>query len=69
MTDDGARSRFMALTMLRVTGVALAVFGVAIIARKIDLPEIAGIAFVLVGAFDVLVMPVILARKWKSPRP
>ena len=68
MTDDQARSRFMVLQMLRFIGVALAILGVAIIAGKIDLPREAGFVLVVIGVLDTLVVPTILARKWKTPR-
>lgn len=66
MNEETAKARFMVLQAARISGVLLAMFGVAIIAGKIPLPEIAGIVFVVIGAIDVLFVPVILARRWKS---
>ena len=34
-----------------------------------DIPEIAGYAIVAVGLADFFVIPLLLARRWKSPRP
>lgn len=69
MNDDPARARYFVIQMLRISGVALVVLGIAIIRRKIDLPEIAGYFIVAVGLFDALLMPSLLARKWKTPLP
>jgi len=69
MNDDPARARYFVIQMLRISGVALVVLGIAIIRRKIDLPEIAGYFIAAVGLFDALLMPSLLARKWKTPLP
>lgn len=63
---DPARARFIALTLIRWTGVALVLFGMLINAGKIAAPGALGIGLVAVGLFDAFVMPVILARRWKS---
>lgn len=64
---DPARSRYMVIQIVRFTGVALTVLGVAVIAGKIDLPEVAGYALVVAGVIDAMVLPPILARKWRTP--
>jgi hypothetical protein len=64
---DPAQARYLVLTLLRLSGVALIVVGLLVINRRIDLPEMAGYAFLAVGVADALVMPVMLARRWKSP--
>ncbi|MBC2663905.1 hypothetical protein H7F51_00075 [Novosphingobium flavum] len=63
---DPAKKRFIALTLIRWTGVGLVLLGLLINAGKIALPGIVGVVLVVVGLFDAFVMPVILARKWKS---
>ena len=65
--EDQARQRFMVLTMMRLSGIVLMVFGLAIAAGKIDLPAVAGYAMIAVGALDALVMPMVLIKAWKSP--
>ena len=67
MTDDPSRTRFMVIQMIRITGLVLAILGVAILAGKIALPESAGIVLVFIGFFEVIVIPIVLARRWKSP--
>lgn len=63
---DPARARFLALTLIRWTGVALVLVGMLINVGKIEAPRVLGILLAAVGLFDALVMPVILARRWKS---
>ena len=64
---DPAKSRYLVIQIVRLTGVALTVLGVAVIAGKIALPEVAGYALVIAGVIDALVVPTILARKWRTP--
>lgn len=65
--DDLARKRFMVLNLVRFSGAGIAVFGVAIAAGKVALPEMVGYLLIAVGAIDALVMPIVLARSWKTP--
>ena len=66
--EETARKRFLILQLVRLTGVAMTVFGAMIIAgRVIDLPEL-GYVLVVLGAIEFFAIPVILARGWKSPR-
>ena len=69
--DIVARARVRRLTVVRFSGVALAMIGGAAIADRIDLPlpHLLGLLMVLGGAYYVLVFPLILARRWRSPRP
>jgi len=66
---DPARARFFVIQALRLGGVALAVFGAAIIAGKVPLPEAAGYFLFLAGVADALVMPPLLAKIWRTPLP
>lgn len=65
-TKDPAKARFFALTLIRWIGVGLVLLGMLVTSGKVALPWIAGPIFVVFGLFDAFVMPVILARKWKS---
>jgi hypothetical protein len=67
MSADPAKARFIVIQVLRWSGLALVLFGLLIINRRIDLPEEAGYALFLVGLVDALIMPSVLARLWKSP--
>jgi drug/metabolite transporter (DMT)-like permease len=68
MNEDQAKRRFFVLSLLRLCGVALAFLGVAIIAKRwIEPADIVGAALILIGAVDVLVLPRLLARRWRTP--
>ncbi len=70
MTDasDPAKARFFALGLIRLCGVAIAFLGVAIIAKRLIEPaEIIGGALIFIAAVDVLIVPVLLAKRWRTP--
>ncbi len=69
MSVDLAKGRFIALTIVRLLGVALALLGLAIIAGKIGVPREVGYLFFVIGLLEALILPIILTRKWKTPRP
>lgn len=66
MNDDPAKARFLVIQMVRLSGVALVLLALAILARKIDLPEAVGYVLFVVGVLDALFMPIVLARLWKT---
>lgn len=63
---DPAKARWLAITLIRLSGVAFVLVGLLITERRIALPWIAGVVLTVVGFFDVFVMPKILARRWRS---
>ena len=65
--DDAAKKRFFAITAIRLSGLALILIGLVMMASKTGLPEWAGYVLTLAGAFDALIAPILLARRWKSP--
>ncbi len=73
-TDDAlARKRFFAITAMRLMGAAFVMIGFILISGGFSVAgqptdRWIGAAIVLVGAFDFAVMPVILARRWRSPK-
>lgn len=66
---DPARARFFAIVLIRWSGVALVLLGLLVLRRRIDLPIEASYALCLVGIVDALIVPTLLARRWKSPPP
>jgi hypothetical protein len=66
---DPAKARFVAISLIRLSGALLVLVGLLITERRIDLPWLLGVVLTLVGFFDVFVMPKILARRWRSPAP
>ncbi|MEJ5975266.1 hypothetical protein WG901_01360 [Novosphingobium sp. PS1R-30] len=69
MSEDPARNRFFAIQAMRWIGTLVALFGLLVIYRRIDLPVEAGYVIFVVGLLDALVAPSLLARRWKSPLP
>ncbi len=67
--EDQAKQRFLILNLIRLSGTALAVVGLLIVAGKIDIPRPAGIAFAIFGLLELFLLPPFLARKWKTPGP
>ncbi|WP_309623328.1 hypothetical protein [Novosphingobium sp.] len=68
MTDEAdAKTRLFILTAVRLASAALIGVGMAIIVGKIDVPRPAGIAFVIFGLLELLLLPPFLIRKWKTP--
>jgi hypothetical protein len=68
--DDGglAARRYAIISAIRISGAAMLVLGLAIIANGLmDLPIAAGYVLFAIGVFDFIVLPVILSRRWKSP--
>lgn len=66
-----AKKRFFAITAVRFVGVILAMTGALMLAGKIGgLQEMTaqalGLVLLLVGLFDVVWMPRILARRWRT---
>jgi hypothetical protein len=66
---DPARARLMAIHLMRWSGVALVVFGLVVLSGRIAFPKELAYVLLLVGLVDTLVMPAVLARRWRSPRP
>jgi hypothetical protein len=64
---DPAKSRFIAIQLIRLTGVGMVMLGIAIMVGKVDLPRVAGYGLAAIGLFDAMAMPVILARRWRTP--
>lgn len=68
MDTDPAKARFFILMAVRLFGAISALLGIAIIMKQLIEPSvIIGGLLILIGAFDVMVVPQILARRWKSP--
>ncbi|MCB2066636.1 MAG: hypothetical protein KDE15_08365 [Erythrobacter sp.] len=64
--DALAKKRFVVINVLRLSGVAMVIAGMAVFNQGLDLPEEAGVALMVVGMFDVFVAPLLLARRWSS---
>ncbi|HTI31757.1 MAG TPA: hypothetical protein VL405_06460 [Sphingomonas sp.] len=66
MNEDEAKRRFFALSAIRFCGLALALLGVWIVSkRSIEPADVIGYLLIAAGAFDVIVLPPLLIRRWK----
>ncbi len=72
--DDAlAKKRFFALNLMRLMGAAFVAIGFILIGGGFTFAgqpadRWIGATIVLVGAFDFAVMPLLLARRWRSPK-
>lgn len=71
--DSTVKMRFIALSLFRIIGALLVMAGFALIAGgwSVSGPpndRIIGVIFVLFGLFEFAIMPLILARRWRTPR-
>ena len=66
MIGDPALWRFLAIQLVRLAGIALVFFGVAIMAGRVAGPSLAGFAFSAAGIIGATLFPLLLARRWKS---
>lgn len=67
--DDQARSRFIVISAVRISGVAFVVIALLILGDSLALPRPLAWVLLAVGLVDALIAPQLLARAWRSPRP
>ncbi|WP_404480605.1 hypothetical protein [Novosphingobium sp. BL-52-GroH] len=73
MTDpapDPAAVRFAAINITRIAGVAFVLVGMLMASDRIfaGAPKWIGYLLIANGLVDAFVVPVILARKWRTPK-
>lgn len=67
MSQDLAKKRFFTLALLRFGGVVLAFVGISIIAKRwVEPAETVGGVMIAVAIVDVMFLPIILVRRWRS---
>lgn len=68
---DPAMLRFFALHLTRLVGIASLVAGLMVVDNSLfpALPDWVGYLLVINGMIDVFVIPQVLVRKWRTPRP
>ena len=71
--DSLAKKRFFAITAMRLMGAFFVLIGFVLIRGGWELAgqptdRWIGVAVVLIGAFDFAAMPLLLARRWRSPK-
>jgi hypothetical protein len=68
MNEDQAKQRFFVLQAVRVSGAVLALFGVLVMVGKVDLPAWSGYVLFVAGMIELMIVPPLLARGWRTPR-
>lgn len=66
--DKQARNRFMMIQLMRIGGVAMVLFGIAVLRGMIDLPDLVAYVLIVMGIGEAFVVPHLLARLWSSDR-
>ena len=71
MNDDPARARFFALQAARVSGIAVALLGLAITRNDWVEPggsPLVGGILLVAELLEFALVPLLLARRWRSPK-
>jgi type IV secretory pathway VirB2 component (pilin) len=66
--DAKARNRFIVIQLMRVGGVAMVMFGIAVLRGLVQLPDVVGYVLIVMGIGEAFVAPQMLARLWSSER-
>ena len=66
--DEVARNRWMVINAVRLAGVAMVIVGILGVRGVFEDPALAGYVLIAVGLVDVFWVPIMLARKWSSPK-
>ncbi len=66
-SHDPAKARFFTIQAVRLSGVVFAVLGALVLGRILELPEFVGYLFLAFGAFDIFILPIMLAKRWRTP--
>lgn len=69
VNETTARNRWLAITAVRLGGIALVVLGITVLSGESDLPREAGWISLAIGLPAALILPAVLVRRWRSPRP
>jgi hypothetical protein len=67
VSDEVARGRWLTINVLRLGGVAMVVAGMLGTRQVIAMPVIAAYTLIAIGLLDIFLVPLFLARKWRSP--
>ncbi len=63
---DPAKARFLTIHAVRLSGVVTAVLGALVLGGILPLPEIAGYILVALGVAEIFILPIVLAKRWRS---
>ncbi len=63
---DPAKARFLTIQAVRLSGVVTAVLGALVLGGILPLPEIVGYILVALGVAEIFILPIVLAKRWRS---
>lgn len=66
--EQAAKQRLMAMNLIRLSGAVFVVLGILVVNQKLALPTAVGWVLLGFGLIDFLVIPQVLARRWRTPR-
>lgn len=69
MSSDPAFGRWLIIQCVRLSGVALVLIGVLGMTGAISMQPLVAFLIASVGLIDAAILPIFLARKWKTPNP
>lgn len=67
VSDEVARNRWLVINVLRIGGVAMVIAGMLGTREVIEIPLMAAYALIGIGLIDIFLVPLLLARKWRTP--
>ena len=67
VSDEVARGRWLTINVLRLGGVAMVVAGMLGTRQVLEIRVIAAYALIGIGLLDIFLVPLLLARKWRTP--
>ena len=67
VSDEVARGRWLTINVLRLGGVAMVVAGMLGTRQVLEIPVIAAYALIGIGLLDIFLVPLLLARKCRTP--
>ena len=65
--EDQARVRWLAINAARIGGVIMVVVGILALRGSFEFPDLAAWVLLVVGLLDIFLVPLILARRWRTP--
>ncbi len=69
MSTDPARSRWLALVLVRLCTAIVAVLGVMLLANGVETGrKVLGAAIVVAAMWTMAIVPRALARRWRTPQ-
>lgn len=69
MNGDPARNRFFMIQAVRIAGVVQVLLALLVLNQRLEWPDWIGYLLFVNGIVDVFVIPILLARRWRSPGP